>query len=249
MAFPAIHRYVFTFQRKLGLIVVKTLHTPDFPEGGFVVTIHAIASKLAFVRIFMASRASICFNAQSVLENGQRRRLHFVTPCAVRLLVLSFQREFGLAVVKFAQSGQRRKGLFVVAFLAVGSEVVVVSIFVATVAIRERYVGKSLERHPVFRFFQVAFDARHCFVFSNQSKIGFVVVKLACRCEGIHGMAFGAIVWKRFLVVIGMAGKAGLFKTQIRFFFLFQIHISHIIRLMALPAVYFFVCARQFVSG
>ncbi len=217
----AIHRDVFSLQRKFCLVVVKTLHAPHFPEGGFVVTIYAIGSKLAFVRIFVAGRASICFYAKSVLENGQRRRIHFMAPCAVRLLVLSFQREFGLVVVEFAQPGQRCERLFRMAFFAIGSEVVVVGVFMATVAVGERHVGKSLKRHPVFCFFQVAVDARHCFVFSHQSKIGFVVVKLACRCECIHGMAFGAIVWQRFLVVIGMAGKARLIKTQIRVFFLF----------------------------
>jgi hypothetical protein len=88
----------------------------------------------------------------------------------------------------------------------VGSEMVFVRIFMATVAIFERHIGKALKRQAVFYFLFMAFQALHQFVFAFQRKIGSIVVKLARWCKLFGRVAFRAIIPEGFLVVIGMTG-------------------------------------------
>ena len=69
-------------------------------------------------------------------------------------------------MVEFAQSTQVCKGGFIVTFLAVRAQIIVVLILVATAAIFEGHSGKTLEGLPVFGLFQVAINAGHRFVFA-----------------------------------------------------------------------------------
>ncbi len=120
----------------------------------------------------------------------------------------------GFAVIEILQACGQVEGLFDVAFLAIGAEVVVVGVFVAAVAIAEFQPGELLEFLAVADLFPVAFDAVDGLVPAFQRKFGLVVVKPACRRKSIRRMAFCTIIRQGSLVVIRVAGQAFLFEPQ-----------------------------------
>jgi hypothetical protein len=81
---------------------------------------------------------------------------------------------------------------------------------VATVAIFKSNTFKYLKFRAIFNLFLVAFDTVYIFVFSDEGKVGFVVVKFGGGSKFIGGVAFGTIVSQGFLVAIGVAGVAVL---------------------------------------
>ena len=168
---------------------------------------------------------------------------------AIHLLVFAFQREIGLGVVEFRETGGRGERLLVVAFLAVCAEFGLVRVVVATVAIFERHTCKPLKFLPVFRLHLVAFLAIERLVFSNQREVRFVVVKLGRRLPGVGQVAFGAVIRQRFLVIILVAIEALATQAEVSFLAFFQLRIVHVIRLVAFPAINFFMRPGQFVAG
>ena len=64
---------------------------------------------------------------------------------AIHLFMFPFQRKEGGTVVKFVQARPTRKRLLGMALLAIGSEVVIVWVVVATIAVFEWYVGEFLK--------------------------------------------------------------------------------------------------------
>lgn len=135
------------------------------------------------------------------------------------------------------------------ALLAIRSQVKIVGVFVAAVAIAERNAGKLLKRFPRPGFFFVAGRAIHGFVFARQGKTGFVVVELSSGGKSRRGMAFGAIVGQGFLVVVFMAGIAIPLEAQESFTSFFQARVFHEIGFVALAAIDGFVRPCQFKSG
>lgn len=100
----------------------------------------AIEPEPAFVHILVAGIALIGQYADTVLKDGERGGiLQLVAFLAINLPVFSFQGEQRFCVVKLAQASQIGKRVFVVAFLAIGPQVVVVLVFVATAAIFKGY--------------------------------------------------------------------------------------------------------------
>ena len=155
----------------------------------------------------------------------------------------------GFAVVEILQTGGLVEGLFDVAFFAIGAQVVVVSVFVAAVAIAEFQTGELLERLAVADFFLVAFDAIDGLVLAFKTKFCLVVIKPARRSKGIGSVAFGTIIRQGFLMVIRMAGQAFLLEPKEGSPEVFQAPVFNVVRLMALPAVRLFMRAFEFVTG
>lgn len=165
----------------------------------------------------------------------------------IHLLVFAFEREMCLSVVVLFQGAQGCEGLLRVAFLAVGSQVRLVGILVATVAIAERHIGKPLEFLASAGFLFVTFGTGHRFVCAYKGVIRFVVVKFCGRRKLFGGVAFRAIGCQGILVHIGVAGLAVPTQTQIRRGLFFQGRILDELRFVAFATVGGFVCAIQLV--
>lgn len=229
--------------------MVESIQVSNFPKTVFIVAFGAVGSKTAFVYVFVAGDTIFRFHPLPILKNSERRCVEVMAFLTVYLFVLSFERKQRFAVVKLVQFSRPRERLFRVAFLAVGAQVVFVCVGVATVAVGKCHAGKFLKLRSVSCFFQMAFDAGHGIVFSSQWKIRFVVIKPASRLECVAGMAFGAIVSQRFLVAVFVASQAVLLQAQKRSLPFFQSRIGYVVRLVAFPAVCFFVRADQVVAG
>ena len=100
------------------------------------------------------------------------------------------------------------------AFLAIGSQLVVVWIIVAAIAVLKGNPRKSLKLLAALGFFLMAFGTGNRFVLSCEWKVCFIVVEVRCGRKIIGVVALGTIGGKGLLVVIIMAGKALLFQTQ-----------------------------------
>ena len=152
-------------------------------------------------------------------------------------------------MVESFQPGMRFEALIRVALFAIGAQVVVVRILVATVAIAERYPGKALKSLAVFCFFFVAFDAADGSVFALEREIRFRVVKIGCGLECCGVVAFRTIAGKRFLVIVGVASRTVFINAEVGIAPFFQIPVADVVGFVALPAIDGFVFAGQFVSG
>ena len=142
----------------------------------------------------MAGIAFIWAKAQAILKNPGRPGIHIVASGAVDPLVRCFERETGLVVVEPSYLGQRSKRFFSVALLAIRTEVILMSIRVATVAIGEIQPGKNLKFLSIPDFFLMARCAFYLLVLAHESKVRLVVVKFGSRSEGIGHMAARTIV-------------------------------------------------------
>ena len=140
MAFFTVNGLVFAFQRITGLVVVKSIQISHFSERVFLVAIHTFVAESVVVHILVAGNTIVCRHADPVLKNIQWRCGHGMAFPAIHLLVFPFQGEFGGIVVKFIHADPIGKGLVVVAIFAVVSEIVIVRVFVATVAVFERHI-------------------------------------------------------------------------------------------------------------
>ena len=100
---------------------------------------------------------------------------------AIYLLVFSFKGKRGLVVIEFIQNGVRRKRLLYVALLTICTEVRIMGVSVAAVAIAGRHPCKPLECLAVLRFLFMTLDARYSLVLSPKGIIRFIVVKISCR--------------------------------------------------------------------
>ena len=168
---------------------------------------------------------------------------------AIDPFVLSLQGKSCLAVVKPVRPFKLVERFLGMALLAVGQEFIEVDIVVATAAIGERNVGKTLEFSSVPRFFLVAIDAFNGFVLAKQGEVRFVVAEFSGRSKLFRGMAASAIGRKGCLVVIGVAGSAFLAGAKIGIGFFLQLPVFDKIGLMAFPAVNGLVRSRQFIPG
>lgn len=214
VAFFAIHRHVFAFEGKSRSIVVEFAFICHFSKGIFIVALGAVGTQPPFVGIFVAGITVGRQHAFPVLKNREWRGIHFMAFPTIRLFVLAFQGKQRFAVVEPAQAAFVLKGLFGVAFFTIVSEVVFVRVIVATIAIFKSNTFKYLKLRAIFNFLFVAFDAVHIFVFANEGKVGFVVVKLSSRGKFIGGMALRAVVSQGFLVAVSMASIAVLNQSQ-----------------------------------
>lgn len=249
VAFFTVYRFVFALQRITGSIVVKSIQVSHFSERVFLVAIHTFVAEFVIVHILVAGNTIVCLHADPVLKNVLWRCGHGMAFPAIHLFVFPFQREFGGIVVKLVHAGPACKGLVVMAIFAVVSELVIVRVFVATVAVFERHIRKTLKLLAAPRFFFVAFEALHGFVFSCQRKIRPVVVKLARRNKLFIGMAFGAIIPQGFLVHVFVAIHTFVAQSQKGVLPFFQVDIFNQIRQMAFPAIDLFVRPLQFKTS
>ena len=115
------------------------------------------------------------------------------------------------------------------ALFAVGSEVILVGVVVAIVAVFEGDICKFLKRLAVSGLFPVAIDTLHRFVSAHQRKVRFIVVKLGGGGKFFCRMAFGTVIPQGFLVDVFVAGSAFVVQPQKRVFPFLQIGICHII--------------------
>jgi hypothetical protein len=228
--------------------MVESIEVSNFPKTVFIMAFGAVGSKTAFMYVFVAGVAIFGFHPVPILKNSERRGVEVVAFPAINRFVFAFERKKRFAMVELVQFPRPGERLFRVAFLAVGPQVIVVDILVATVAVGKCHTGKFLELLAVSRFFQMAFYTGHCFVFSGQRKIRFIVVKTGRRFECVGGMALRAVIPQRFLVSVGMAGYTILLQSQKSSLSFFQTRVCYVIRLVAFPAIYFFVCAGQFIA-
>lgn len=249
VAFFAIHRHVFAFEGKSRSIVVEFAFICHFSKRIFIVALGAVGAQSPFVGVFVAGITVGGQHTFPVLKNREWRGIHFMAFATICLFVFTFQGKQRFAVVEPAQAAFVLKGLFRVAFFTVITEVVFVRIVVATVAIFKSNTFKYLKLRTIFDLFFVAFDAVHIFVFPNQGKVGFVVVKLGGGGKFIGGMTLRAVVSQGFLVPVGMASIAVLNQSQKGFRAFFQARIADIIGLVALAAIDVFVAAGELIAG
>ena len=90
-------------------------------------------------------------------------------------------------------------------------------VFMAGVAIGDRYVGKFLKRFATADFLLVALYTCYRGMLACECKISFVMVKLRGRGEGFSAMALCAVIAECFLVVVIVAIDAGCFESEVRF--------------------------------
>ena len=76
-------------------------------------------------------------------------------------------------MVEFFDPDVRGKRFFRMTLFAVRTQIGIVRIFVATVAIGEGHAGKSLERLPVLCFLFMALYACYCFMLTQKGEIRF----------------------------------------------------------------------------
>ncbi len=94
----------------------------------------------------------------------------------------------------------------------------------------------------------MAINTLNRFVFPNEREVGFIVVKLSRRGKFFVVVAFRAIRSEGFLVAVFVARNAFIVHPQKRFLPFFQVGVSHIFGFVAITAIYFFVCACQFIA-
>lgn len=99
----------------------------------------------------------------------------------------------GFGVIKLIQTAQSIEGYFNMTFLAIRAQIVVVGIFMTTVAVAEFQPCEMLKFFAVAGFFFMTLDTVYGFVFAGKGKLRSVVIKPCSRCEGIGGMAFRAV--------------------------------------------------------
>lgn len=143
--------------------------------------IGAIEAELFVVHIFVAPVAIIGAQAEAVLKNSGRRSVHRMAAGTIQGLVFAFQGKMGLAVVKSFQTCQRIERLFDMALFAICTQIGIMGVIVAVVAVGECDAGEYLKVLAVARFLFVAFGAIDCAVFPGKGKIGFGVVKIGSR--------------------------------------------------------------------
>ena len=140
MAFPAVHRFVFTLQFETGQIMVEVTQGTRHPEGLLRVAFSTVAAEFALVCILVADGTLVCLHTQPVLKNSGRAGVHLMAAGTIHLPVLAFQREMGAAVVESFDAAQGSKGLFGMALFTIRPQVIPVRIGVATVAVAERHI-------------------------------------------------------------------------------------------------------------
>ena len=150
--------------------------------------------ELAVVDILVTGGTIIGADPQAVLKDLRGRSVHIMAIGTINALVRSFEGKTGLVVVETADLAQRGKRFFRVALLAICSEVTLMNIRMATVAIGKRYSGKGLELFSISDLFPVAFNAFYILMLAAESKVRLVVVKFGSRSEGIGHMAARTIV-------------------------------------------------------
>ena len=75
------------------------------------------------------------------------------------------------------------------------------------------------------------------------------MVKIGGRFECRRVVALRTIAGKRFLVIVGMAGRAIFINAEVGIRPFFQIPVADVVGFVALPAIDGFVFSRQFVPG
>lgn len=96
-------------------------------------------------------------------------------------------------MVKLIQAAQGIEGYFNMALLAIRAQIVVVGVFMTTVAVAEFQPSEMLKFFSVAGFFFMTLDTVYGFVFAGKGKLRSVVIKPCSGCEGIGGMAFRAV--------------------------------------------------------
>lgn len=101
VAFPAVHRGVFTGQRKTRQSVVEVFDICHFSEGFLVVAGGTVCPKCLLMDIFMAYGAFIRFGIYPILKYGGRGSgCHLMTGGTIRLPVSAFQRKTGFLMIE-----------------------------------------------------------------------------------------------------------------------------------------------------
>jgi hypothetical protein len=196
----------------------------------------------------MAAVAVIRLYSQPILKKLLRRKVHVVASCAIDLLVRAAQRKIGLAVIETAEGCQGRKGLLIMALLTVRSQLAIVWILMATVAVGKGYTGKNLKLLAISRFFLVAVHTTYFRMLTQQGKISAAVIELGGWCKRFRSMTLRTLIGQGALVVIFVAGLACLIKTQIGVRALAKFCIAYVVRLMTVSAIYALVSTRKWVA-
>ena len=160
-------------------------------------------------------------------------------------LMLALERKIGLCVIEFWELIVRRKALLAMAFLAVGTELIVVRVLVAAVAVFEGNAFKALKISAISTFFRVTLEAIHGFVLARERECRFVVVKFCGGFELIIVVAFGAIVAQSGLVCIFMTSGTIRRHPQERVLALFEFGIGYVIGFVAGAAVHLCMFAGE----
>lgn len=141
-------------------------------------------------------------------------------------------------MVEVGDSFDPEKGLFIVAGFTLLSESSLVWIGMARIAVAEPQAIELLEFLSVPCGYRVAFDALYRSVHSMKLKPGRTVAETRRRPERIHSVTGGTVLGKGFLMVVGMAGQAGLIQAQIGKLFLPDGRVGNVTGFVAIHACF-----------
>jgi hypothetical protein len=156
---------------------------------------------------------------------------------ATHQFVLAQQGKIGQIVIECSTLAYVLERAFLVAFLAVLTEFVVVDILVACVAVGILQIAESLPGFSTDDFLPVALLAGKRCMFTQQGEMRLAVVEGLWILKRIETVAFRTIGRHLALVVIVVAGEASLVQTEKSRFFLFQPGIGDVLGIVAFRTI------------
>lgn len=173
----------------------------------------SVFHELLLMKILVAVRAAVVFDCHAIFV--------FMTGLAGNGFVTVLQRETCFGMIKVADSSDRMEGSFGMTLGAAGTEISFMRILMAIIAIGEGYPAELLEFFSVYLGDFMAGCTGNRLVHSFQRIPGLYMAEFCGWFESITGMAIGACLGKRSLVVIGMAVQTFPADAEIGEFFRF----------------------------
>jgi hypothetical protein len=165
--------------------------------------------------------------------------------CTGHTVVLIFQFEIRLGMIKAAVRFQDVKRDLGVALFALLSELILVNILMAVRTISEKDTGKYLEFCPVFGRSCMTFFTRYFLVFSGQWKTGGRVFEFWGRFESVKTMAIRTGCREGFLMIIGVTGETFSCQSEVgKFLGLYSV-VNDEFRLVAIFAGFLWMGSGQ----
>ena len=158
----------------------------------------------------------VTIHAEPVIQGIRQVRL--VARFAGNSTVLSFEDKTGFIMVEIVYSTDGLKRHFAVALPAILSELSLVHIGVAAVAIAIRDAFELLKCLAVLFHRLMAFAAIHLCMHPGEWISRFIMVEFDGRLELVEAMATGTFTGKRALVLVFMAGEARGIQSEISVF-------------------------------